>query len=79
MDPKFFMASKTIWGVIVMVIPTVSAFLGYDWSAQDAADLNAVGTGLGAIAEKGFEVVGLAITIYGRFVASGALKLKPGA
>lgn len=47
-DFKSWLESKTIWGIIVMLIPVISALLGFDFNTIIAA-LMEIGGGIFAI------------------------------
>ena len=70
MDVKSIFASKTIWGGVIMIAPTIAQLLGLNLSAADAADAVARGTSLvtGLI-----ETVGLFVVIWGRMTAKKAV------
>ncbi len=74
---KFFLWSKTVQGIILMIVPTLSASLGFDWSAEDASYVESAFAGVGAIAEKAVEVAGIVLAFYGRWKATAALKVMP--
>ena len=59
---KSFLASKTIWGLIILVAPAISSLLGFD-----------VSTEVGGTWESIIEIIGLVLGIYGRWKANGAI------
>lgn len=67
---KFFLSSKTIWGIIMMFLPTLFQMVGWQWDAANAADIEkAFGYGM--------EFVGAILAIYGRVVADKPLAATP--
>ena len=62
---KSFLASKTIWGIIIALSPVLSGWLGFD-----------VDESIGDIYEPLIQVIGAVIATYGRIKASSGLKLK---
>jgi len=69
MDTKFFLASKTIWGVIIMALPALLPLAGISFGPDDTAVVNDA-------ADKIFQAVGALIVIWGRWSASAGLKIK---
>ncbi|NBT49952.1 MAG: hypothetical protein EBV86_01975 [Marivivens sp.] len=63
---KFFLKSKTIWGVIVMAIPNLLPLFGI--GSETGVLITAAGDGL-------MQAAGAALAIYGRQQAGG-LKIK---
>lgn len=76
MDVKSIFASKTIWGGIIMIAPTIAQLLGLNLSAADATEAVTRGTSLvnGAIEAFGFFMV-----LWGRMTATKTVRLLPGA
>lgn len=70
MDTKSILSSKTIWGGVMMLAPTVLAWLGV--SSADAT--HAIGN-VQAMVSNGAELFGFAMVIWGRWTASKAVKL----
>jgi|14_taG_2_1085336.scaffolds.fasta_scaffold12387_2 hypothetical protein len=69
---KFFLKSKTIWGVIMMVVPQVlpiATLFGLPIGDGDVALL-------GSFGDAALETVGAGLAIYGRFQAGG-VTIKP--
>jgi hypothetical protein len=69
---KFFLKSKTIWGVIMMVAPQVlpiATLFGLPVGGDDV-------TLLGNFGDSALETVGAGLAIYGRFKAGG-ITVKP--
>ena len=69
MDTKFFLASKTIWGVIIMALPALLPLVGISFGPDDTTVVNDA-------ADKVFQAVGALITIWGRWSATTSLKIK---
>jgi hypothetical protein len=63
------LASKTVWGVIIMFLPTLLGFFGYDLDASKIAVLNESYDTIAAF-------VGGALALYGRFTAKTSLGLS---
>jgi len=61
---KFFLKSKTIWGVIVMALPALLPVLGISLGADDTALITATG-------DQVMTAIGGLIAVYGRFKAGG--------
>lgn len=40
-DQKFFLKSKTVWGILIMAAPQVASLAGVDFSVGDANELDA--------------------------------------
>lgn len=68
-DNKWFLKSKTLWGVIIMALPGLLQVFGVSLTADEHA-------ALGQMGDKVLEALGAALAIYGRFVAGGSLTLK---
>jgi hypothetical protein len=69
---KFFLKSKTIWGVIMIVAPQIlpiAALFGLPVGGDDV-------TLLGNFGDAALETVGAGLAIYGRFQAGG-ISVKP--
>lgn len=67
-DSKSFLASKTIWGAVVMLLPTIAGYLGLTVTEADAGQaVDAVQTIV--------EAVGALLVVWGRATASKSLKL----
>lgn len=66
MDKKFknFLASKTIWGLLILISPAISALLGFDVSAE-----------IGGTYESIIEIIGLILGIYGRWTANANITI----
>lgn len=68
---KFLAKSKTVQGIVVMLIPAVMTLLDLNWTDDDTAQLNdTINAALAA--------VGGAWALYGRKKARGGITLKPG-
>lgn len=61
-DPKGWLQSTTIWGVLVFIAPLISQWLGFDF---------------GATLDDILQVAGLVGIIVGRFTARKPLSIKP--
>lgn len=62
---KNFLGSKTIWGAVIAVLPTLAApFVGAEDGALISQSVDQIITGLGGL-----------LAVYGRFVAGGPLRL----
>ena len=62
---KNFLGSKTIWGTVFAVIPTLlGPFVGAEDGALVTQSIDQIITGLGGL-----------LAVYGRFVAGGPLRL----
>ena len=69
MDTKIFLASKTIWGVIIMALPALLPLAGISFGVDDTAVVN-------EMADKIFQAVGAVIAVWGRWSASTKLSIK---
>lgn len=56
---KGFVQSKTIWGIFVAALPTISGWLGFDLQAEGLAIWDGI-----------IEIVGTGLAIYGRITAN---------
>ena len=75
LDSKFFLKSKTIWGVIVTFAPALLAAVGIDGTA-DWASVDSAAVGLLNAFDQLNEAVGAALVVWGRWTADKALTLK---
>lgn len=64
---KSMLASKTVWGGVVVVLATLAQFLGYEIGAQDQAQLALILT-------QAAQIVGGIIAIYGRVTATKRIR-----
>ncbi|MAU47537.1 MAG: hypothetical protein CMP09_22540 [Yangia sp.] len=64
---KSFLASKTIWGAGIAILPQALSLLGYDISAEDAR-------GIASHADAIVTSVGGLLAIYGRVTATRVIK-----
>lgn len=71
---KFFLRSKTIIGGLIMALPGLAATFGYDWTQIDSETISPK---LMVVLDGANEIVGFAIMIWGRQVASGKLNWLP--
>lgn len=72
---KSIFASKTIWGGIAMILPTILSLIGFDISAGE------VQTGTDMVmnlVEKGLEFFGFIMVIIGRFKATNSVSVLGG-
>ena len=70
MDIKSMFASKTIWGAVAMVAPTILSLFGLT-----AAESGTVVSSVTAIVSNAFVVGGFVLTIIGRFKANTAISV----
>lgn len=64
---KFFLKSKTVWGVILMllpVLPAIGAAVGFTVGTEDTALITEAGDAL-------LQSIGAVLTLYGRHKAGG--------
>ena len=61
---KFFLKSKTIWGVIVMAMPALLPVFGVTLGADDTALITQAG-------DQVMAAIGAVLAVYGRFQAGG--------
>ena len=66
MENKFFLMSKTLWGVIVMALPVVLPLFGVSFGFDETALI-------GDTADKVFSAVGAILALWGRFSAKTTL------
>jgi len=59
---KNWLQSKTIWGIIIVLLPVISQFLGFD-----------VSTEVGETYESLIQIAGTALSLYGRWKANTAI------
>lgn len=67
---KIFLASKTLWGVLIMALPVLLPMIGVSWGIDDTSVINET-------ADKIFQAVGAALALWGRFSAKTSLSIKP--
>lgn len=63
---KIFLASKTLWGVVVMALPVLLPLVGISFTVDDTAFVN---TNVDMI----FQAVGAILALVGRFTAKTSL------
>ncbi len=68
MESKTFLASKTIWGVIIMALPALLPLFGVSFGVDDTAVVNDA-------ADKVFQAAGALIAVWGRWSASTKLSI----
>ena len=69
-QPKWFLTSKTIGGVIISVLPTLLPALGLSFSADDTQLFSAVWDAI-------VQLFGAGLAIVGRFKARGPATVLP--
>ena len=69
-NPKWFLKSKTIIGVLAAAIPTLLPVLGVGSDPQD-------GVLIQSVADRVIELGGLGIAVWGRFSASSPVTILP--
>jgi len=69
-ETKPFWQSKTLWGGVIMILPTVLAFLGVDLTTEETAQI-------GSVVESIVEAVGFIFVIIGRIGAAKAIGVTP--
>jgi len=67
---KFFLQSKTVIGILLTAFVGLAPMIGLNLTADDTALVSSV-------VDKALEVVGLVLAMYGRFVATQPLSIKP--
>ena len=67
---KIFLASKTLWGLVMMALPVLLPMVGVSFTLDDT-------TVVGDTVDKVFQAVGMLIALWGRFTAKTALTIKP--
>lgn len=67
---KFVLKSKTVWGVILMVAPTLLGLVGVQFPEDMANDLDQIIVGA-------IEVIGMALALWGRWNATTSLTVLP--
>ena len=70
MEPKWFVTSKTVIGVIVSVLPVLLPSFGITFSPED-------GTFVSGNVDMVIQAVGAILALYGRFVAKNSLSIAP--
>ncbi len=70
-EKKFFLQSKTMWGIAIMALPTVFKAVGYDMSSEEAGEF-------AGVLQYLIEGVGALLAIIGRMKARGAIVASPG-
>ena len=70
MEPKWFLQSKTILGLIVSVLPALLPALGISFSGDDVGLVN-------NLVDSLMPFGGAAFAAYGRFVSTTQVKLAP--
>ncbi len=63
---KIFLASKTLWGLVVMALPVLLPMVGVSFTIDDTALV-------GDTADKVFQAIGMLLALWGRFTAKTAL------
>lgn len=77
MQSKWFLKSKTIWGVIITgastLIPVFGPLIGLDVSPTDIIE---VGTSITDVITALGQAAGIILTIYGRFKSTGPVTVS---
>lgn len=47
---KFFLKSRTIWGILLMIAPQVMELMGFEWGTADTQQMVALGEGVATMA-----------------------------
>ena len=68
MDTKIFLASKTVWGVVLIALPQILPLLGFSFTADDTSLLTTAG-------DQVFQAIGAVIVVWGRWSASTKLSI----
>ncbi len=68
MDTKIFLASKTVWGVVLIALPQILPLLGISFTADDTSLLTTTG-------DQVFQAIGALIVVWGRWSASTKLSI----
>jgi hypothetical protein len=68
--PKWFLQSKTIWGVIVMAVPMVLPMIGINLGADGAALISSAG-------DQVLQAIGTGLVLYARFKDGSTLTATP--
>ncbi len=63
---KIFLASKTLWGLVIMALPVLLPMIGVSFGIDDTAIVNET-------MDKIFQAIGMALALWGRFSAKTAL------
>lgn len=66
--PKWLLQSKTIWGGILMMLPTIASILGIELSSDQVG-------AVAALADELFEFIGFSLVAYGRITASAPVTI----
>ena len=73
---KFFLKSKTVWGIIILAFPQVLALLGVPWNPESTEELNAI---VLLILNHGQETatgIGALLAFWGRVTAKKAITVR---
>ena len=68
MDTKIFLASKTVWGVVLIALPQILPLLGISFTADDTSLLTTTG-------DQVFQAIGGLIVVWGRWSATTKLSI----
>lgn len=68
--PKWFLQSKTIWGMIAMVLPILLPMMGVSFNATDIGLVNST-------VDQAFQVIGTVLVLYARFKDGTPLTATP--
>lgn len=69
-DPKGWLQSKSIWGVGLMLLPTIAKLFGYNVSGDDVNTIIQVGSNI-------MEGIGAILAVWGRVTATAPLSASP--
>lgn len=67
--PKWFLKSKTIWGVIISILPALLPAVGLSFSADDTVLISNGGDAI-------IQAIGAGLAIIGRFFSKGPATIK---
>ncbi len=70
MDSKFILQSKTIWGVVILVLPVILPMFGIEFGADAIGESTVAFNSL-------ITLVGAVLAVYGRFKATTAISVAP--
>ncbi len=70
METKWFLKSKTVIGLLITILPTVAALIGWNLSADDTAFINSE-------VDKVITGVGAVLSLVGRFKSNSTVTLLP--
>ena len=65
---KFFLKSKTVWGLIIVAAPQIALLFGFEWGPEDNANLASVGNSIASLA-------GVVLAYWGRKTATEGITI----